>query len=173
MRQNRFLGSEKHHLLRRILRIPNIVIKLAMRIMAHSPKVGIGAGITYVNNVLVAFVPPAVVTKTLAVPAVPEAVVQVADVAETTLKLVQAVPPTVIPVIPVKPVPVIVIAVPPSVGPELGLTDVTVGSGVPPQTPPAPATTAKVVIGPQGEVTDMLHVASCSNVKTALLELGP
>ena len=67
------------------------------------------------------------VTKTLALPAVPAAVVQVADVAEATLTLVQAAPPTVMGVAPVKLVPVIVTTVPPAEGPAVGLTAVTVG----------------------------------------------
>ena len=80
------------------------------------------------NSELFALVPPTVVTKTLALPAVPAAVVQVADVAEATLTLVQAAPPTVMGVAPVKLVPVIVTTVPPAVEPELGLTEVTVGA---------------------------------------------
>jgi hypothetical protein len=82
-----------------------------------------------VNSVLAAFVPPGVVTTTLAVPAVPEGVVQVAEVAEATLTAVHAAPPTVIPVAPVKLVPVIVTGVPPAVEPDVGEIDVTVGGG--------------------------------------------
>ena len=67
------------------------------------------------------------VTRTLFAPAVPAGVVQVAEVAEATLKVVQAAPPTVMAVAAVKSVPVIVMAVPPAVEPELGLTEVTVG----------------------------------------------
>ena len=74
-------------------------------------------------------------TTTLAVPAVPEGVVQVAEVAEVTLKAVHAVPPTVMPVAPVKLVPVIVILVPPAVLPDVGETEVTVGAGVGAGTP--------------------------------------
>jgi hypothetical protein len=97
------------------------------------PEVGVteltvGAGVTYVNSVLAAFVPPGVVTRTLAVPAVPEGVVQVAEVAEATLTAVHAAPPTVIPVAPVKLVPVIVTGVPPAVEPDVGEIDVTVGA---------------------------------------------
>ena len=80
------------------------------------------------NSVLAALVPPAVVTNTLALPAVPAGVVQVAEVAEATT-LVQAAPPTVMAVAPVKSVPVIVMAVPPAVEPVLGFTAVTVGAG--------------------------------------------
>jgi len=71
-----------------------------------------------------------VVTKTLALPAVPAAVVQVADVAEATLTLVQAAPPRVMAVAPVKFVPVIVMAVPPRVLPVEGVIAAT--EGVPP-----------------------------------------
>jgi hypothetical protein len=63
-----------------------------------------------------------VVTNTLALPAVPAGVMQVADAAEATM-LVQAAPPTVMAVAPVKSEPVIVMAVPPAVEPELGLTE--------------------------------------------------
>ena len=66
------------------------------------------------------------VTTTFVAPAVPAGVVQVIDVAETTT-LVQALPPTVTAAPAAKPVPVIVIAVPPAIGPEDGETEVTVG----------------------------------------------
>ena len=77
---------------------------------------------------MAAFVPPGVVTSTLAVPALPAGVVQVAVVLLVTLKLVHAVPPTVITVAPVRFVPVIVMTVPPAAGPEVGETEVTVGA---------------------------------------------
>ena len=64
----------------------------------------------------------------LAVPAVPGGVVQVIDVAETTTTFVHAALPTVTAEAPVNIVPVIVIAVPPAVEPDVGLTEVTVGS---------------------------------------------
>ena len=73
-----------------------------------------------------ALVPPTVVTNTLALPAVPAVVVQVAEVAEAET-LLQAAPPTVMALAPVKLVPVIVMVVPPAEGPEVGLTAVTVG----------------------------------------------
>ena len=79
---------------------------------------------------MAALVPPGVVTNTLALPAVPAGVVQVAEVAEATFTLVQAAPPTVMAVAPVKSVPVIVMVVPPAVEPVLGLSDATVGKGV-------------------------------------------
>ena len=98
--------------------------------MAHSDKVGMGAGVSYVNNVLAALVPPGVVTRMLFAPAVPAGVVQVMEVAETTTTLVQAAPPTVTPVAPVKLVPVSVMLVPPAVEPVAGETAVTAGEGV-------------------------------------------
>ena len=73
-------------------------------------------------------VPPAVVTKTLAVPALPTGVVQVAVVLLVTLKAEHAEPPTVIPVAPVRLVPVMVMAVPPAVGPLVGVMALTVGA---------------------------------------------
>ena len=65
----------------------------------------------------------------LAVPAVPVGVVHVIDVAETTLTLVHAEPPTVTVEPLAKFVPVIVIAVPPAVEPDVGDTAVTAGTG--------------------------------------------
>ena len=78
---------------------------------------------------MAALVPPTVVTNTLALPAVPAGVVQVAEEAEAET-LVQAAPPTVMAVAPDKLVPVIVMAVPPAEGPEVGLTAVTVGGAI-------------------------------------------
>ena len=72
-------------------------------------------------------VPNVVVTSTLALPAEPAGVVAVIDVALTTVMPVAAVPPMVTPVAPVKPVPVMVTDVPPSVVPELGEIELTVG----------------------------------------------
>lgn len=82
-----------------------------------------------VNRALAGFVPFAVVTSTLALPALPGGVVHVAVVALVTIKLAQDTPPMLIPVAPVKAVPVIVIEVPPSVLPEEGATDETCGAG--------------------------------------------
>ena len=79
------------------------------------------------NNVFATFDWPPAVTTMLAVPAVPGGVVHVIDVAETTVTLVQAEPPTVTVAPLTKFVPVIVIAVPPAVEPDVGFTDVTVG----------------------------------------------
>ena len=72
------------------------------------------------------FVPPEVVTNTLAVPAVPAGVVAVIP-ALTDVNEVTAVPPIVTAVAPNMPLPVIVIDCPPAKGPEEGLIAVTVG----------------------------------------------
>ena len=72
---------------------------------------------------------PLDVTTMLAVPAEPAGVVHVIEVAETTVTLVHAEPPTVTVEALPKFVPVIVIAVPPAVEPDVGDTAVTVGAG--------------------------------------------
>ena len=77
---------------------------------------------------MAALVPPAVVTKTLAIPALPAGVVQVAVVLLVTLKAEHAEPPTEMPVAPIKLVPVMVMDVPPAVGPLVGETEATVGA---------------------------------------------
>ena len=74
------------------------------------------------------FVPLGVVTKTLAVPAVPAGVTAVIEVLLTTTTLVAAVPPIVTPVVPVKFVPVIVTDCEPAIGPAFGEIAVTVGA---------------------------------------------
>ena len=73
-------------------------------------------------------VPLGVVTRTLAVPAVPAGVVAVIVVAFTTVTAVAAVPPNMIAVAPVKLVPVRVTACPPASGPDEGLIAVAVGA---------------------------------------------
>ena len=73
-------------------------------------------------------VPPGVVTRTLAVPAVPAGVVAVMVVAVTTTTAVAAVPPNVTAVAPVKLVPVMVTDCAPASGPDDGLMDVAVGA---------------------------------------------
>ena len=78
---------------------------------------------------MAALVPPDVVTKALAVPAVPVGVVQVIEVADTTLTEVQAAPPMVTALAAVRLVPVRVTAVLPKVLPLVGLMAVTVGAG--------------------------------------------
>ena len=82
------------------------------------------------NNVLAALAPPGVVTKTLAVPALPAGVVAVMLVELTTVTLVAAVPPRAIAVAPVKLVPVMVMVVPPACEPLVGEILVTVGAGL-------------------------------------------
>jgi hypothetical protein len=72
--------------------------------------------------------PTGVVTTTLAAPAAPAGVVAVMVVALTTVTPVAAVPPKVTLVAPVKPVPRMITLVPPAMGPEFGLTEVTVGN---------------------------------------------
>jgi hypothetical protein len=69
------------------------------------------------------------VSDTVFAPAVPAGVTAVSVVALTTDTLVAAAPPIVTEVVPVRFVPVIVIAVPPAVGPWFGLTDEIVGGG--------------------------------------------
>ena len=77
----------------------------------------------------VADVPPAVVTVTLTVAAACAGEVAVIWVSETTVKVDAAVAPKVTAVAAVKPVPVMVTEVPPAVGPALGATELTVGTG--------------------------------------------
>ena len=109
--------------------VPVIVIDVPP---AVDPDVGdtavtVGAGVTKVNNVFAEFEAPPEFTTTLAVPTEPVGVVHVIDVAETTFTLVHAEPPTVTVEPLPKFVPVIVIAVPPAVEPDVGDTAVTVG----------------------------------------------
>ena len=85
---------------------------------------------TYVYSALAELLPLGVVTMTLAVPAAPAGVVAVIVVAFPTETPVAAAPPKVTLVAPVKVVPVMVTLVPPAVGPEFGLTEVTVGPGM-------------------------------------------
>ncbi len=80
------------------------------------------------KRVFAELVPPAVVTRTLAVPALPAGVVQVIEVLELTDGEVHVLPPIVTVVAPVtKFVPVMVMVVPPAVEPLLGDTAVAVG----------------------------------------------
>ena len=71
--------------------------------------------------------PAGVVTVTSTVP-VPAGLSAVIEVSLTTVTFVAGVVPKSTAVAPVKPVPVIVTSVPPSVGPLVGLTPVTVGA---------------------------------------------
>ena len=72
-------------------------------------------------------VPPGVVTRTLATPALPAGVVAVMVVAFTTITDVAAAPPIVTAVAPVKLVPVRVTDCAPASGPDVALIDDTVG----------------------------------------------
>ena len=74
------------------------------------------------------FEPAAVVTTTLAVPAVPAGVVAVIEVGLLTVMLEAAVVPNFTLVAPVKFVPVMVTTVPPAVGPLTGEMEVTLGN---------------------------------------------
>jgi hypothetical protein len=89
--------------------------------------VTVGAA-TYVYRVFAEFVPPTVVTVTLAVPAEPAGVVHVIVVELTTVTPVAATPSNLTEDAPVRLVPVIVTDCPPAVGPELGDTPETVGA---------------------------------------------
>ena len=87
---------------------------------------------------LVAEVPADVVTVTSTAPDDPAGATAVKLVAELTLNDVAGAEPNLTAVAPVKPVPVTVTDVPPVVGPEEGLTEVTVGVvGGGPPVPPA------------------------------------
>ena len=99
------------------------------------PEVGltlamVGAGIILLKALTKLAVPPAVVTAMLLAPAVPAGVTAVIDVDDTTTTLVAATPPTVTLVAPVKLVPVMVMAVPPRVEPEVGLRLTMVGTAM-------------------------------------------
>ncbi len=108
--------------------VPVIVIAVppAVEPVAGETEEIVG-GATYVNAFVAVAVPLGVVTATLCAPTVPAGVTAVTLVDETTT-LVAATPPTVTLVAPVKLVPVIVIAVPPAVEPDVGVIDVIVGS---------------------------------------------
>ena len=85
-------------------------------------------GVIYINALDKVAVPPAVVTATSFAPAAPAGVTAVIDVSLTTTTLVAGLPPTVTLLAPVKLVPVIVMAVPPAIDPDDGLTLVIVGA---------------------------------------------
>ena len=109
--------------------------------------------------------PPAVVTTIVFAPADPAGVNAVMEVALTTFTLVAATPPTVTPLAPVKLVPVMVIAVPPVVGPEVGLTLTMVGAStyvnapVLVTVPPTVVTTTSVAPAAPAGVTAVMEVA--------------
>jgi len=73
--------------------------------------------------------PSVLVTTTLTAPAVCAGAVAVIEVALTTVTFVAEVPPSLTVAPDRKPVPVIVKAVPPATGPDVGATAVTVGAG--------------------------------------------
>jgi len=110
--------------------VPVIVIAVppAVEPVAGETEEIVG-GAKYVNALAKLAVPPGVVTATLFAPTVPAGVTAVTLVDETTTTLVAATPPTVTLVAPVKSQPVIVIGVPPAVGPDIGVIDVIVGCG--------------------------------------------
>ena len=111
--------------------VPVIVITVPPQ---AGPEVGLmevmvgTAPTTYVNAPDLVAVPPAVVTATLLAPTVPAGVVAVIEVALTTTTLVAEAPPIFTLVALVKFVPVMVIVVPPVVGPDVGVTLLIVGS---------------------------------------------
>jgi hypothetical protein len=116
--------------------VPTVAKLVPVIAMVVPPAVGPDLGLTpltvgglaYVKSVFEALVPPIVVTKTLAVPALPAGVVAVIEFALTTVTFVAAVPPTVTVAPVAKLVPVIVMLVPPAVGPDEGPTSLTVGA---------------------------------------------
>ena len=111
--------------------VPVIVIAVPPRVVPEDGLTTeiVGAGTTNVNALGKLAVPPAVVTAILFAPALPAGVTAVMLVDETTITLVAATPSTVTLLAPVKSVPVMVIAVPPRVVPEDGLTPEIVGVG--------------------------------------------
>jgi hypothetical protein len=88
-------------------------------------------GAVYVNPPVEVALPAVVVTTTFFAPAVPAGVLNVTLVAVLDLIEVAETPPTVIAVTPVRFVPVIVVAVPPAVGPLVVLNDEIVGPDTP------------------------------------------
>ena len=89
----------------------------------------VGARTICVNAPVLVAVPPVVVTATILAPAAPAGVIAVMEVSLTTTTLVAATPPTFTLLAPVRFAPVIVMAVPPAVDPETGLTLEIVGAG--------------------------------------------
>ena len=79
------------------------------------------------NRVLALLLPLAVLTTTLAVPALPAGVVQVTAVSLLALGLVQALPPMVMAVALRRLLPLMVTLVPPAVLPVLGVMPLTLG----------------------------------------------
>ena len=120
---------------------------------------------TYVNVIACDVDPPAVVTTMVFAPAVPAGVTAVMEVALTTFTLVAATPPTVTLLAPVKLVPVMVIAVPPRVEPEVGLTLAMVGAST--------YVNAPVLVTVPPTVVTMISLApACSAGVTAVMEVA-
>lgn len=112
--------------------VPMIVISLPPNV---EPNVGVtelmvGVGMTNVNATFCVVIPPGVVTTMGLGPAVDAGVTAVICVAESTSTLVAGNVPMVTLFAPIKLVPVMVIAVPPKVVPEVGVTDSIVGAGI-------------------------------------------
>ncbi len=128
-------------------------------------------------------VPPGVVTETVFAPAVPAGVTAVTVDELTTATLVAATPPIETALVPVRFVPVMVIGVPPAIGPWLGLIDEIVGAAmyvnpdvrfaVPPgvvtETVLAPGVPAGVTAVTVVELTTATLVAATPPMETALV----
>ena len=124
--------------------VPAIVIAVPPAVEpALGVTVEIVGGVTNVNPPGRVAVPPAVVTLTLWLPALPAGDTAVIVDELTTTIFVAATPPTFTLVVPVRPVPVIVIGVPPRVDPALGVTVEIVGGSDAYVKPPA-----RVVVPP-------------------------
>ena len=108
---------------------PVIVIAVPPAVDPNNGDKEVIVGTIYAKAFVAVAVPPGVVTAILFAPTVPAGVIAVMLVDETTTTLVAATPPTVTLVAPVKSQPVIVIGVPPSVRPDIGVIDVIVGCG--------------------------------------------
>lgn len=87
----------------------------------------VGAGRMYVNPFARLTDPLAVVTVTVAVPTVPAGVIAVKVAGLTTTTAVAGVSPTITDSTPVRFSPEIVMDVPPTLGPEFGVTDEMIG----------------------------------------------
>ena len=110
--------------------VPVIVIAVEPAIgpLEGEIDVMVGTKFVYVKPLALVAVPPAVVTTTDTTLALAAGVTAVMEVADTTVKLVAGTEPNNTLVAPDKFVPVIVIVVPPAVGPVNGLTDVMEGT---------------------------------------------
>ena len=80
-------------------------------------------------RLLALLVPPAVVTRTLALPRLPAGVVQLIWVSLMMTTLLQALPPMVTLLVVARPVPLMVMIVPPAMGPAVGDAPVVAGTG--------------------------------------------